>query len=115
MNEENTRVTAPVNGGRDRRYLANDIREFQEIFPEAARDPKSIPPEVWEEVRNGRSLVGAYARYVNNLSRRELEALRRGQAAELQNQENAARSTGSMRPVELGLGSMDAFLRGFQD
>ena len=99
-------------GGGERRYL-EDIRAFSEAFPEAARDPRSIPAEVWDEVRGGGSLVGAYARYLAGQSSRELEALRRSQAAERQNAENAMRSTGTMRSVEGDLSARDAFLRGF--
>lgn len=39
-----------------------EIAEFQKAFPDAAKDVKSIPPEVWNSVkREGYSLTTAYA------------------------------------------------------
>lgn len=108
MNEERM-----GNEGAGERQYMGEIQEFMEAFPEAAQDPRAIPPEVWEEVRNGRSLVPAYARYLSEQSRREREDWSRERAA-WRNRENAERSTGSMRAAERGLGDMDAFLRGFQ-
>lgn len=113
MNEERAQMEEMERGGN--RRILEEIREFQEVFPEAAENPRSIPQEVWDEVRKGRSLVGAYARFVNGRSRRELEELRHRQSAARQNEENASRALGSMHTGELGLGTMDAFLRGFQD
>ena len=84
-------------GGFADAFRQADVREFWETFPEAARNPQSIPPEVWAEVRRGRTLMGAYARYS------------RQQAA------GAACSTGSMRTTESGLGGRDPFLSGFQE
>lgn len=96
----------------ERQY--QEVQEFMEVFPEVAQDPQSIPPEVWEAVRNGQSMVSAYARYLYAQVQRERQDYRRDRAA-WRNRENAQRSTGSMRAVERGLGDMDAFLRGFQD
>lgn len=112
MDGEKIRENEEKRGGR--RFL-EDIREFSEIFPEAAQDPQSIPQEVWEEVRGGMSLVGAYARYVNTLSRRELEDLRRSREEERRGAGSEPRSTGSMRSADRGLSGRDAFLQGFQD
>lgn len=81
-----------------------DIREFMETFPEAAREPGSIPREVWAEVRGGRSLVAAYARYRGAQAARE--------TARRRNEENAARSAGSMRSAGSG-GAGDPFLEGW--
>ena len=83
-----------------------EMREFWELFPEAAEDPQSIPPEVWEEVRGGKSLLAAYVKYFLAQTRGEEDSLR-------QNQERAARSTGSMRSADSGMSGKDAFLRGF--
>lgn len=74
-----------------------DIEEFQRTFPEAAKDPNSIPPEVWEKVRNGSTLVGAYASFAVQQARQEAENAKRETGAIQQNQKNTARSTGSMR------------------
>ena len=74
-----------------------DIQEFQQTFPEAAKDPNSIPPQVWADVRNGSSLVAAYARYAVQQARQDAADAKRETASIQQNQRNAERSTGSMR------------------
>ena len=92
-----------------------DIQEFQQTFPEAAKDPNSIPPQVWADVRNGSSLVAAYARYAVQQARQDAADAKRETASVQQNQKNAARSTGSMRSAGDGLKSKDPFLEGWGD
>lgn len=92
-----------------------EVREFMETFPEAAQDPRSIPPEVWAEVRNGRSLVAAYGRYSAAQVRTAREAAQRQEAARRLNGENTARSTGSMRSAGEGNGARDPFLEGWEE
>lgn len=90
-----------------------DIQEFQETFPEAAKDPKAIPPEVWAEVRQGKSLVAAYAKYtVSQALSAQHSAEHKAEAAS-QNQKNAARSAGSMRSAGDSKAGKDPFLDGF--
>lgn len=92
-----------------------DLREFREVFPEAAADPASIPKEVWAEVRGGRSLVGAYAKYHEAQVRADVEAEEQRAAAQRQNAENAARSAGSMRSAGADAASKDPFLEGWNE
>ena len=92
-----------------------DIQEFQQTFPEAAKDPNSIPPQVWADVRNGSSLVAAYARYAVQQARQDAADAKRETASVQQNQRNAERSTGSMRSAGDGLKSKDPFLEGWED
>ena len=92
-----------------------DIQEFQQTFPEAAKDPNSIPPQVWAEVRGGSSLVAAYARYAVQQARQDAATAKRETASVQQNQKNADRSTGSMRSAGDGLKSKDPFLEGWGD
>lgn len=92
-----------------------DIQEFQQTFPEAAKDPNSIPPQVWADVRNGSSLVAAYARYAVQQARQDAADAKRETTSVLQNQRNAERSTGSMRSAGDGLKSKDPFLEGWED
>lgn len=92
-----------------------DIQEFQQTFPEAAKDPNSIPPQVWADVRNGSSLVSAYARYAVQQARQDAAAAQRETASVQQNQKNAARATGSMQSAGDGLKSKDPFLEGWGD
>ena len=74
-----------------------DIEAFRKIYPDAAKDPKGIPPEVWERVNEGVSLVAAYAVYDAKQARAAQAAAEQKAAAAVQNQTHAARSTGSMQ------------------
>ena len=96
----------------DARRMA-DIQEFQRAFPEAAKDPKSIPQEVWADVRKGMSLVTAYAKYQVAQANVQAEEARRNAAAIQQNQKNAARSAGSMKSAGADKKVRDPFLEGF--
>ena len=65
--------------------IAKQINEFSELFPDIS--VRSIPNEVWDDVKNGNSLAAAYSVY----ERRITEAAKR---IELINQRNAERSAG---------------------
>ena len=90
-----------------------DIQEFQKAFPEAAKDPKSIPQEVWADVRGGMSLVTAYSRYQVKAANERAEAAQRSAAAAAQNKKNAQRAAGSMKSAGADSKSKDPFLEGF--
>ena len=90
-----------------------DIAEFQKAFPDAAKDPQSIPPEVWTEVRGGLSLVAAYAKWQVSQAQAAREAARQEAAATVQNQRNTVRSTGSMRSAGNEQRNKDPFLEGW--
>lgn len=92
-----------------------DIREFLEVFPEAAKDAAAIPAQVWEQVKAGRSLVSAYALYRMGQARQEAAAAAEREAAQRQNKANAAASAGSMRSAGSGEGSKDPFLQGWDE
>ena len=94
---------------------AAEIAEFQKTFPEAAKDPKSIPPEVWAEVKQGVSLVGAYAKYAIKNANAAKESAQREAASAKQNNKNAERSTGSMKSAGEESKSKDPFLAGWDD
>lgn len=95
--------------------VAADLQEFREVFPEAAQDPQSIPPEVWAEVRAGRTLVGAYARYSAGQAR-QAEAQAQAEAQILkQNENNASRTVGSMRSAGANNAAKDPFLEGWDE
>lgn len=96
----------------DARRMA-DIRRFQEKFPDAAKDPKSIPQEVWEKVRSGISLVESYQDYLLTRAESAREEAEQRAAASAQNQTNAARATGSMRSAGENNQSRDPFLDGW--
>lgn len=85
-----------------------DIEEFRKTFPEAAKDPGSIPQQVWDAVRGGSTLVAAYARFAVQEAKQEAAAMR-------QSHINEDRSTGSMKSAGSGLKAKDAFLEGWGD
>lgn len=90
-----------------------DILEFQKNFPEAAKDPKNIPSEVWESVRNGNSLTVSFALWQVKQSKAEAEQAKQNAAATQQNERNASRSTGSMKSAGEENKSKDPFLQGW--
>ena len=85
-----------------------DIAEFQKLFPDAAKDPKAIPQEVWANVQSGMTLVSAYSKYAVEQANAARQAAEQKASAASQNQANASRATGSM--VSAGDTSMFASL-----
>ena len=90
-----------------------DIAEFQRLFPDAAKDPKAIPQEVWASVRSGMSLVSAYSKYAVDQANAARQAAEQKAAASAQNRRNADRATGSMQSAGENTGSKDPFLEGW--
>lgn len=90
-----------------------DIAEFQKTFPDAAKDPKAIPKEVWDDVRGGASLVAAYSKYAVSQAKAAQAAAEQKAAVTEKNASNAARSTGSMKSAGQDKHSSDPFLDGF--
>lgn len=73
----------------------NDILSFQRKFPNV--EAKDVPASVWEAVRNGESLVGAYGDYLRDQSAKENEKLQAKIKALEQNKKNKAASVGSVK------------------
>lgn len=94
---------APEGGDGAEARVQADLRTFAAAFPEAARDPASIPGAVWGMVRQGRTLTDAYAAF---------RAVR--ERAGRQNARSAFRSAGSMRSAGSGAGPRDPFLEGWE-
>lgn len=90
-----------------------DIEAFQKKFPDAAKSPESIPPEVWDEVKGGESLVTAFALYSMRKAQSDAEALRKSAEMRQQNEKNAQRSTGSMQSSGNKDTASNPFLEGF--
>lgn len=90
-----------------------DIAEFQKLFPDAAKDPKSIPQEVWANVQSGMTLVSAYSKYAVEQANAARQAAEQKASAASQNQANASRATGSMVSAGENTGSKDPFLAGW--
>lgn len=105
------RAAAEQNSQEERRRA--DLLEFQQTFPDAAKDPKSIPQEVWADVRNGASLVSAYAKYAVSKALADKQTAEQKAAAVEQNQKNTARAAGSMKSAGEPSKSKDPFLDGW--
>ncbi len=89
-----------------------DMQDFVRQYP--GLDPRSIPDTVWEAVRRGETLTGAYGRHElsqlradNARMRRQLDML----STQSRSREN---SLGSMRSAGGGQ-SADGFLLGFEE
>ena len=84
-----------------------DIQAFAAAYPDQAKDPNSIPKEVWDQVNKGDTLLNAYRAYENKQLKAELEKQK-------QAEKNKSRSTGSQ--ASRGAASeMDAFDRAWYD
>lgn len=99
--------------------INTDIQEFIGVYPDAARNFKSIPQEVWDAVNGGMSLVAAYTQYKNAQSSAAAQAeeseRQRQEAVKRQNAQNAANSTGSMKSAGNNNGPKDPFLEGWDE
>lgn len=92
-----------------------DILEFKNTFPDAAKDPKSIPQEVWAEVNRGASLVSAYSKYAVAQAKAAQKTAEQRAEAMTQNQKNAGRATGSMKTAGDSAKGKDPFMDGFME
>lgn len=72
-----------------------DIEAFMRQYPDAAKDPQSIPKEVWEDVEKNGSLVVAYGRYIDKQKDAKIAELTRQLEQQKQQAANKQRSTGS--------------------
>lgn len=90
-----------------------DIAEFQKTFPDAAKDPKSIPQSVWDKVKGGERLAVAFALYQVEQAKQEANSAKQEAAAKVQNAKNEVRSSGSMKSAGDDSKSKDPFLAGW--
>ena len=90
LNEKISALESELNAYKEaserQQFIAEQINEFNELFPEIA--VRSLPDEVWESVKKGNSLAAAYSVY----ERRVAEAARK---IELINQRNASAAAGA--------------------
>ena len=78
-----------------RQRQQRDVDEFVQKYPNM--DYKTIPAEVWQDVRKGETLVNAYGKYEMQQLRAENQRLQQQIAAKEQNEKNKENSLGSMR------------------
>ena len=74
-----------------------DITAFMKAYPEISGDPKNVPQEVWDAVKNGESLLNAYRAYEVKQLKAQLEQQKAAAEAEKRKAENKSRSTGSQK------------------
>lgn len=84
--------------------------DFLEAYPDVK--PEDIPVEVWQEVKAGRDLTDAYARYENKRLKEEMAKYQTQQQTQQANEKNAAASAGSAKSTEKSQ-TQDPFLAGF--
>lgn len=77
------------------RKQQEDFLRFKEAYPDV--NPKDIPQEVWDKVREGASLLDTYTRHENKKLREEIETLKKKAETAQQNTKNKERSTGSQK------------------
>ena len=87
-----------------------DAEAFGKLYQDV--DPKTIPDEVWEEVRKGESLVTAYGRYENRQLQAEIKRLKEQQTAAEQNNKNREKTLGSVKTGGQ-TAAKDSFLEAF--
>jgi hypothetical protein len=95
-----------------RQRQQRDVDEFVQKYPNM--DYKTIPEEVWQDVRKGETLVNAYGKYEMQQLRAENQRLQQQIAAQKQNEENKHKSLGSMKSGS-ATPKMDDFMMGFND
>ena len=72
-----------------------DIDRFLKLYKNV--DPGTIPKEVWDDVRNGETLVSAYGRYENRQLAESNRKLQESINALKQNEKNKQKSIGSAK------------------
>lgn len=90
-----------------------DFAAFIKAYPGV--DAKSIPQEVWDEVRAGKSLVTAYAVYDAKTARAEAEQLRSEMTAAKKNDENRQKAAPTTQSAGNKSTTPDAFDEGWGD
>ena len=96
-----------------------DIADFKQAFPEEyakyKSDPATIPPKVWAEVNEGKSLTAAYAAHLVQKARNQAAAVAETEKAKALNTRNTMRSVGSMSSAGNDTKVKDPFLAGFDE
>ena len=87
--------------------MRRDVREFVNEFPGVKAT--DIAPEVWTEVRSGKSLVSAYRGHRERQLRQENRQLREQLRSEQDNERNRQTTIGSQRTDGQNAGR-DSFL-----
>lgn len=92
------------------RRQREDITRFQQKYKDV--DPKTIPEEVWNSVRDGELLTDAYGDYQRRDLERQLKEAKEKLAIRTKNESNKQKSLGSLQSTKQETGK-DPFLEGF--
>ena len=87
-----------------------DIARFQKKYKDV--DPKTIPEEVWNAVRDGELLTDAYGDYQRRELERQLKEAKEKLAIRTKNESNKQKSLGSLQSTKQETGK-DPFREGF--
>ena len=87
-----------------------DIARFQKKYKDV--DPKTIPEEVWNAVRDGELLTDAYGDYQRRELERQLKEAKEKLAIRTKNERNKQKSLRSLQSTKQETGK-DPFLEGF--
>lgn len=102
---------AAASGKREaERRQKEDITRFQQKYKDV--DPKTIPEEVWNAVRDGELLTDAYGDYQRRDLERQLKEAKEKLAIRTKNESNKQKSLGSLQSTKQETGK-DPFLEGF--
>lgn len=93
------------------RRRSEDLAAFVKTYPKV--EAKDIPAEVWAAVRQGQSLVTAYAIYDAKAARAEVDKLRAEAETARKNQENRAKAAPTGQTAGSADGKRDAFDEGW--
>lgn len=108
--QETERKQAQKTAEQQQAAQRQDVERFLKLYKDV--DPNTIPKEVWDEVRNGETLVSAYGRYENRKLSEDNRKLQESINAMKQNEKNKQKSIGSMKSEGKETGT-DPFLMYF--
>lgn len=96
---------AAAESAKEQGRVEREVQEFVQAFPGVTE----VPQEVWDGVRDGKSLTGAYRDWQGKRLREENRQLREALEAKEKNAANREKSVGSQRSEGAG-GRADAFV-----
>jgi len=105
MDEERVAANAAAAPAENRGRVEREVQEFVQAFPGVTK----VPQEVWNGVRDGKTLTGAYQDWQGKRLQEENRHLREALKAKEKNAANREKSVGSQRSEGAG-GRRDAFV-----
>ena len=91
-----------------RQKALHDVELFKQEFPDV--DYSNLPSQVYDDIRNGHTLLSAYYKYQNSQANEQMQQLKANAEIQKQNEANMNRSFG--QTTNVGGGESDPFLDG---